>query len=149
MNISRRQAVIGIAGTALFIVQGCAVFRRDSDLDTALAELETLLRSGGNDDSERQVAIASEIGQLAHNLMESQAEFSSDFNTQAANREIDADTLGQLVAEYDQRRLALRNQLLERQHELRSEVPEELWPEVLEMLNKKRMALVPQRARGA
>ena len=81
--------------------------------------------------------------------MESQAEFSSDFNAQAAIRETDADALGQLVAEYDQRRLALRNQLLERQHELRSEVPEELWPEVLEMLNRKRQALVPQRARGA
>lgn len=147
MNTSRRKALISLAGAALFVANGCAVFRSESELDSALEELESLLKAIGSDTDDRLVIIGTKISEQSRSLMNAYSEFESDFNRQAANRDISDDTLAQLVADYDANRLTLRNQLLSSQDELHDAVPKEAWPEVLEVLNRKQRASVPGRAR--
>lgn len=148
-SLTRRQVSIAIAGAALFVASGCAAFRRESELDAAIADLESILQAIGSDNDDELVAIAEKISEQAQSLREAHEDFASEFNRQAANREVSKDTLAELVRNYDAGRLALRNELLRSQDELHLAVPEDSWPEVLEVLNRKGRAVMPRRAREA
>jgi len=147
IDLSRRHALISLAGAALFITNGCAMLRNESELDSALAELDSLLQSIGSQSDDRLVALAGKISEQTHGLMDAHDEFESEFNRQAADRDVSGDALTGLVAGYDTNRLQLRNELLHSQDELHELVPNDAWPEVLEVLNRKQQARVPGRAR--
>jgi hypothetical protein len=147
MNFSRRHALVSLAGAALFVTNGCAMFRNASELDSALEELDSLLQKIGGQSDDRLAALAGKISEQSHGLMGAHDEFESEFNRQAADHDVSGDALTQLVADYDANRLQLRNELLHSQDELREIVPNDAWPDVLEVLNRKQQARVPGRAR--
>lgn len=146
MVVSRRHAMVTLAGAALFVANGCAMLRSESEFDLALAELDALLQKIGGQSDDRLVAVAGKISEQSQGLMDAHDEFESEFNRQAANRDVSGDTLTQLVADYDANRLQLRNELLHSQDELHEIVPIDAWPDVLEVLNRKQQARVPRRA---
>ena len=108
-----------------------------------------MLDAIGGDANDDLAAIAAKIGEQARSLVGAHEEFASDFNRQAADRDVSEDMLAQLVRDYEVDRLALRNQLLHSQDELHAAVPAEVWPDVLEVLNRKFSGLGPRRAREA
>lgn len=130
----------------MFAANGCAAFRSESELDSALAELETLVKSIDGDTDDRLVVIAGQISEESRSLSDAQDQFAREFNRQAADRDVSDDTLTQLVMDHDANRLELRNQLLRSQDELYRAVPKDAWPEVLEVLNRKQRARVLRRA---
>ena len=149
LSIARRQLLIGLAGAALLVANGCAVFSRDSGLDAAHAELESLLRAiddGANGDL---TAIAARIKEQSHSLVAAHEEFEPAFNRKAADRGVSEDELTELVRAYEADRIALRNELLHSQDELHAAVPADAWPDVLEVLNEKGQVMAPARAREA
>lgn len=148
-NTRRRQVLISLAGAALLVASGCAAFRRDSELDAALAELETLLTAIGGDKDDDLVAIAEKINAQSRGLLQAHDYFATEFNRQAADRTVSESALSTLVRNYDSNRTALRNQLLHSQDELHAAVPQDSWAEVLDVLNRKSRAVVPVQAREA
>ena len=146
-GMTRRQAMTCLAAGALLVAQGCAIFKRQSELDSALADLESLLEGVGAGNSEELASIAVKIGEQARSLLATHKEFSRDFNRQAVNRSVSADALLQLARNYEVDRLRYRNAMLAAQDELRVAVPADAWPDVLEVLSRKGSALVPRRAR--
>lgn len=149
MTFSRRQVISSLAGTALLVASGCAVFRSDSELESSLEELEYLLMSIGDDGDDRLVELAGKIGAQARTLTEAHRQFESEFNRLAGDRDVSDAKLSRLVSDYDADRLDQRNELLRSQDELHRAVPTDAWPEVLEVLNRKQRARMPGRAREA
>ena len=140
--------MIGIASAVLLVASGCAVFGRESELDKALAELESMLSGFDADNSDELAAIAAKISEQSRSLLDAQEEFASEFNRQAVDRDVSEEMLTRLVRDYEEDRVALRNQLLHSQDELHAAVPADAWPDVLEVLNKQGRGVVPRRASG-
>ena len=145
IRITRRELVIGAAATAFVVASSCATFRRGSDLDAAVAELDTLLKQIGGEDNRTLVAIAEKISAQSHALLETQRDFTEDFNRKAADRSVNDESLVKLVNDYEADRLARRDTLLQTQDELHAAVPADAWRDVLEVLNRKSLALAPRR----
>lgn len=91
------------------------------------------------------VAIAEKISAQSHALLETQRDFTEDFNRKAADRTVHDESLVKLVNDYEADRLARRDTLLQTQDELHAAVPADAWPDVLEVLNRKSLALAPKR----
>jgi phosphoglycerate-specific signal transduction histidine kinase len=148
-SISRRTVLVSVGVSALLLGNACAVFRRQSDLEAALEELESLLMQVDSEVDEDVMAIARKIKEQATQLLETHETFAKDFNRLAADRQVTQDTLVELASEYDTRRLAQRKRLLRTQDELHAAVPDDAWEEILAVLNKKGRAVVPPHAREA
>jgi hypothetical protein len=133
----------------LLLGNACAVFRRQSDLEVALEELESLLTQVDSEVDEDIMVIARNIKEQALQLLETHETFAKDFNRLAADRQVTKVTLVELATEYDTRRLAQRSRLLRTQDELHAAVPDDAWDEILAVLNKKGRAVVPPHAREA
>lgn len=146
MNAGRRQMLIGLAGAALYAASGCALLSRGSELENAIADLEAFLAGIDAADDDRLVAIAGRIGEQSRSLLDAHNQFARDFNDAAVDRSVTDEALARLAKDYDADRIALRNQLLASQDELKQALPDEAWPDVLELLNKKQLAIVPGRA---
>jgi hypothetical protein len=123
------------------------MLRNESELESGLAELDSLLEMIGGQSDDRLAALARKISEQSHGLMDAHDVFESEFNRLAADRGVQDDALTQLVADYDTNRLQLRNEFLRTQDELHQAVPKDAWPDVLEALNRKQQARVPGRAR--
>ena len=91
------------------------------------------------------VAIAEKISAQSHALLETQRDFTEDFNRKAADRTVHDESLVKLVSVYEADRLTRRDTLLQTQDELHAAVPADAWPDVLEVLNRKSLALAPKR----
>lgn len=143
IGITRRELLIGAAATACLVASGCATFRRGSDLDVALADLDSLLSQIDGEDDRTLVAIAEKISAESHALLETHREFAADFNRKAADRTVPDASLVKMVNDYEADRLAGRDTLLQIQDELHAAVPADAWPDVLEVLNRKSAALAP------
>ncbi len=126
-GISRRSVLVGIAGSALLLANACAVFRPRSELDVALADLESILSQIDSEDDEEVMAIASKIKAQAIALLETHEAFAKEFNRMAANRYVTKGALVELAKEYDARRLGQRDELLQSQDELHAAVPDDTW----------------------
>ena len=138
--------LIGLAGVALYAASGCTLLGRGSELENAIGELEAFLAGIDAADDDRLVAIAGRISEQSRSLLDAHNQFARDFNDAAIDRGVKDETLAQLANDYDADRIALRNQLLASQDELKQALPDEAWPDVLELLNKKQLAIVPGRA---
>ena len=148
-GLSRRTVLVGIAGSALLLANACALFRPRSELDIALAELESILSQVDSEDDDDVMAIASKIKTQAIGLLETHEAFAKEFNRMAADRQVTKGALVELAEAYDPRRLAQRDELLRSQDELHAAVPDDAWEEVLAVLNRKGRAVVPRHAREA
>ena len=111
----------------------------------ALADLDRLLSQIDGEDDRTLVAIAEKISAESHALLETHREFAEDFNRKAADRTVPDASLVKLVDDYEVDRLAGRGTLLQTQDELHAAVPADAWPDVLEVLNRKSLALAPRR----
>jgi hypothetical protein len=144
-GMTRRELMICIAASALMIASGCATFRRDSEVDAALGELESLLSQIDDADEEKLMAIAERIGQDVHALLHKHERFGEEFNARARDRSVADESLQELVSEYEAGRVVLRNDLLLADEELFAALPVESKADVLELLNRKSRMLAPQR----
>ena len=147
MGVLRRQVLIGLAGATLAAASGCAASGSDAMLASALEELDALLIDVGSDSSDQLLEIAERISSQSHRLLSAHDEFASEFSRQAIDREVSDEALEDLVAAYDSDRLERRDRLIRTQDELRDLVPESAWPDVQKILNEKRRATAPRRAR--
>ena len=139
--------MIGLAGAALVVAHGCAAFRSESELDSALEDLEDLLHAIGGESDDQLVFMAEKIGEQSGRLIETHDSFDSEFNRLAAARNVSDEKLARLVSDYDMNRRELRDELLESQDALLRAVPGEARPDVLEILNRKQQARMPHRVR--
>jgi hypothetical protein len=143
--MTRRELVIGIAASALLVASGCATFRRGSEVDAALDELESLLSQIDDADEEELRAAAERIGQAARALIDKHERFGEAFNAQARDRSVSDEFLQELVSDYEAGRVELRNELLRADQKLFAALPVDAKADVLALLNRKSRMLVPQR----
>jgi len=143
--MTRRELMICIAASASLVASGCATFRRDSEVDAALGELENLLSQIDDGDEEELVAAAERIGQNVRALLDKHERFGEEFNARAKDRSVSNESLQELVSDYEAGRVVLRNELLRADQELFAALPVDAKADVLELLNRKSRILAPQR----
>jgi len=144
-GMTRRELVICIATSALLVTSGCATFRRESEVDAALGELENLLSQIDDADEEKLMVLAERIGQNVHALLDKHERFGEEFNARAKDRSVSDESLQELVSDYEAGRVLLRSELLRADQELFAALPVEARSDVLELLNRKSRMLAPQR----
>jgi hypothetical protein len=135
--LQRRRVLAGLGAAALLIISGCGTLRRQSELDAAFSDLDELLAQAQEPEAEQLAAVASSIKASARLLIQNHEQFIENFNEEASKRSVSAAELEQKVVDYDRRRREHRNQLLQLQDELHEQMPPELWPEALAILNRK------------
>jgi hypothetical protein len=135
--LQRRKVLAGLGAVALLILSGCGTLRRQSELDAAFSDLDELLAQAQEPEAEQLAAIVSSIRASARLLIQNHEQFIENFNVEASKRSVSAAELEQKVVDYDRRRREHRNQLLQWQDELHEQMPPELWPEALAILNRK------------
>jgi hypothetical protein len=143
-RISRREALrIGLATASLLVVSACHSFvpfsGRRSDFDSASADLREKLDEVATNDVERArlASIARRLEAKARELITDHQEFQTNFDTLSIEREVSSTDLQRLGQEFQSRRIALRNDLLRLQDQLRGELTEEEWDQVVTALNRK------------
>ena len=136
-GLNRREFLIGLGAVSLLIVSGCATFRRGSELDAAFADLDAQLNRASGADTEQLASIAKRIRTQSQALLDTHETFITTFNDKASNRSVTAEQLQKLVSDYEVQRQTLRNDLLHLQDELHAALPPDVWPDVLEVLNRK------------
>jgi hypothetical protein len=141
-GINRRDFIISLAASALTLVSGCATFRRESEVDAAFADLKVLLKTAKGDDLEGIVSIAELMKSESRALLDTHETFLVQFNESATDRTVTSDDLNKLVDDYLAQRKSQRDNLLHLQDELHAALPPEIWPEVLDVLNRKAQAIV-------
>lgn len=145
LGMTRRELMIYIAASALLVASGCATFQRDSEVDAALDELESLLSQIDDADEEELIAAADRIGQKVRALLDKHERFGEEFNTRARDRSVSDESLQELVSDYEAGRVVLRNELLRADQELFAALPVDAKDDVVELLNRKSRMLAPQR----
>jgi hypothetical protein len=143
-RISRREALrIGLATASLLFVSACQSFtafpRRRSDFDSASADLNEKLDEVATDEVERArlASIARRLEAKARELITDYEEFQANLDALSIERQISSADLRRLGQEFEVRRIALRNDLLWLQDELRAELTEAEWDRVVTALNRK------------
>ena len=137
-NISRRR-VLQLAAASMVVVSGCSIFRTTSELDEARDELRALLGelADGEGEEVRLLAIGKRIDTRANELVDEHVAFIENFNKLAANRDVTAGELTDLVGDYEKRRVWLRNDLLRLQDSMKAALPADEWERVLGIMNRK------------
>jgi ElaB/YqjD/DUF883 family membrane-anchored ribosome-binding protein len=143
-GMTRREFMICVAASALLVASGCATFRRGSEVDAALGELESLLSQFGDADEEELMAIAERIGHNVRALLDKHERFGEEFNARARDRSVSDESLQELANDYEAGRVMLRNELLRVDQELFAALPVDANADVLELLNRKSRMLAPQ-----
>ncbi len=138
-GVNRREFLnVGLAGTALLILSGCASFRGSkSELEKATSDLRKLLESFGGDGA-RQARLAS-IGHRIENRCQEVIELKTDFIRRMGDlsrrRETPSSELTALVEDFSVRRVKYREELLGVQDELRQALAKAEWDQAVEILN--------------
>ena len=140
-GLNRREFLVGLGAVSLMIVSGCATFRRGSELDAAFADLDAQLDRASGADTRQLESIAKRIRARSQALIDTQETFVTAFNEKASRRSVTAEELQQLVSDYEVQRQTLRNDLLHLQDELHAALPPDVWPNVLEVLNRKSQSI--------
>lgn len=135
--------MIEVSAVALLLVSGCVSFRRGSELEQLFADLEALLDDSGAAKDEL-LEIAGRVRVQSRSLQELHREFADGFNRQAIDRKVPDEELLQVVTDYEASRRELRDQLLNTQDELHVSVSSDMWPDVLDILQRKGRAIVPR-----
>jgi hypothetical protein len=148
-EISRRR-MLQLVAASLVVVSGCSVFRTTSELEEAREELRALLGELADGDAERVrlLAIGHRINARANELVGEHRAFIRNFNNLAANRDVTTDELTSLVADYEARRIWLRDDLLRLQDSMKAALSADEWERVLDILNRKGGAIT-EKARVA
>ena len=140
-NIDRRSFIISLAASALLVVSGCATLRRESEIDAAFADLEALLKASDEGDLNEVTSIVERIQAGSRKLLDTHETFLAQFNEGAIDRTVSSDDLNKLVDDYLEQRKEQRDDLLHLQDDLHTALPEDTWPEVREVLNRRTTAV--------
>lgn len=135
-RINRRQ-LVGLAAASLLVVTGCSTFRRSSDPEKQLDELRNLLDEIAENHGEqvRLASIARRIEIRARELVSENQEFVGSFDSLMKTRDVTETQLRWAIDSYSDRRMWLRNDLLQLQDELHQALEPDEWAEVVEILN--------------
>ena len=135
-QLSRRQVLkLGVA--AVLLVSGCATFRRESDLDGALGDLDQALAELEPDAKRaRVVSIAERIETRARELVAEHRDFVDRFDQLLGEHDVPEAQLTEMIDARSGRRITLRNDLLLLQQELHDALSPGEWNEVVEILNR-------------
>lgn len=143
-DFDRRQLLIGLISASFVLTSGCAMFRRTSELEAAAEKLENLLDALDAANETELLALAEKIKKQSLELQQAHVEFAESFNEAARARQTSDEALDDLVSGYEARRRHWRHKLLEAQDELHALIPDDAWPDVLEVLNTKAQAVASQ-----
>ncbi len=133
----RRTFILGLVAAAVLLCSGCARLRAGSELEQAYADLNARLEQAGTKDPQQLTRLAREIRNRSTELLANYNDFVRRFNQLASDRSVGTAQLQQLVADYEAERLQIRHQLLELQDQLHAALPNDAWPEVQKILNRK------------
>ena len=136
-KMNRRRFLVAVSAAALLLMSACATFRRESEIDAAFADLESLLNSAGGNDPDEVAAIAERMKTATRALLDTHEAFMKEFNDQAANRNVTPGDLDALLNDYLASRKTQRDALLNMQDELYATIPADAWPEIQKVLNRK------------
>ena len=142
-NLDRRQLLVGMVSASFVITSGCAGFRRPSELEAAAEDLEAIISALRAANETELLTLAETIKKQSSELQQAHIEFADLFNEAAAELATSDATLETLVADYEVRRKQSRRKLLAAQDRLHTEVPEDAWPDILRVLNRKAQAVAP------
>lgn len=133
----RRLALKFLVATALACVAGCAVFAPASELESLSSELEAAVALAPEASRPEAISIARQINSEARSMIDAQTIFVSEFDRMAAKQNVSSDALRQIARDYEERRRSSRARIFELQDDLRRAVPENMWSEIIEVLDKK------------
>lgn len=140
-----------LAMGAVALLPGChSVAGSRSEFDAASADLRHELDRIAWTDERRQrlASIAARLEDTARSLVDRHERFLSDFEFISIERAEPAERLRALTDRYLEERVASRAELVRLQRELRAELTDPEWSEVVTVLNRKaRLAARPRRSR--
>jgi len=134
---TRRRALSALAAAAVITMLGCARFPSGVGLDRMISDLDAALAKAPNGAAPNLTAISHQIQSDARALITSQEAFSTEFDHLSEDPDVSDDTLFRLVSEYEKERRVRRDKLLNLQDQLHEAVPEDLWPDLQEILARK------------
>lgn len=132
----RRNFLLGLAALSLIPTSGCALLQRESELEALFNELESLLEELPAPDRSAAQAIAADLKKKSSQLVEVHRDFLVGFNNQSVDRLATPDSLRKTCASYNEQRISLRNQMLFLQDDLYRALPEPVWIDVRDTLNR-------------
>jgi hypothetical protein len=133
--LSRRQ-LLKLAAASLLVITGCTNVRQESYLDEALNELNKLLDGMDDNEQQRVTCIVQRIRARARELADEHRIFTESFDSLLVTYDTTEAQLQQLVGDYNRRRMAKRNDLLQLQDELHAAMTPGDWAEVARVLNR-------------
>jgi len=142
--VSRRDALrITLAAAAMMVVAGCQTSPGSSELEAANKALRNTLEGmpASKERRARLVAIARRIETQSEAMLDDFRAFYDEFDKASIDRTVSGAELERMGREFQTRRVAQRNEMLELQDELRAELTDEEWQEVVETLNRKAASL--------
>lgn len=147
---TRREALSALAATAILTMVGCAVSPQGSKLDRMASDLDAALAQAPDDVAPELTATSRQIQSEVRAMVTSQEVFSAEFDRLTDDPNVPDDVLLSLTSQNNKDRRAARKKLLDLQDELHEAVPEDLWPDVREILTRKaRLASIKTSLRQA
>ena len=138
--VSRRDALRLTLAASLVVITGCQTTgRSSSELDSANEHLRRTLDGIAvtEEQQARLASVARHIERKARELLNEHREFLAAFDTMLIDPDVTPAELRREGLEFQTRRVALRNDLLHLQDELRVELTAAEWDGVVEALNRK------------
>jgi chromosome segregation ATPase len=132
-----RRRLLKLAMASVLVVTGCTNVRQESDLDTAMNELDRQLDEITDDEQQLKLSsIAQRIQTAARELAAEHRTFTNSFESQLSSYDATKAQLEQLIEAYNRQRTSLRNELLHLQDELHAAMTPDQWAEVVKVLNR-------------
>ena len=132
-----RRRLLKLAVASALVVAGCTNVRQESDLDTAMNELDRQLDEIADDEQQLKLtSIAQHIQIRASELAAEHRTFTDSFDRLLNTYDATEAQLEQLIEAYNRQRTLLRNELLHLQDELHTAMTPDQWAKVVRVLNR-------------
>ena len=131
-----RRRFLKLAVAAITVTAACSRVRPESDLDTAMSNLNQILKDTGDNGQKQVISIAQRIQVRAGELADEHRAFTASFDRLLSRYDTNEAVLGELTEAYNRNRILKRNELLRLQDELHAALTPEEWAEVVRVLNQ-------------
>jgi len=143
--LNRRDFLVMLTGASFTLITACSSLsrRRRSELDEAIADLESALKNIPPGNNADLLAFADSMRDQALAMRNANNAFAADFNKAAVERSTAGEELSELATKHQQARANSRNAFLQLQDELHAAVPDEYWSDILDVLNRRASIISP------
>lgn len=135
-TLLERRRFLKLAAAAITVAAGCSRVKPEPDLDTAMSELNRILKDIGDNGQKQVISIAQRIKLRAGELADEHRAFTASFDRLLSRYDTNEAVLGELTGTYNRNRVLKRNELLRLQDELHAALTPDEWAEVVRVLNR-------------